>query len=111
MAHSRYLDCEWDWVPRVKKDGTPGLRGDHRLRWFTRLLDCERCGRRGSPRVVCERDLYCSELSMQDLRVPSPLCMRCWNQLRPIVKRYHEIVELYGMVRKLRGARCETPND
>lgn len=83
-----------EWVPKVKKNGKPGLRMEYLFFPFCPLYECAVCPRRGSARRI----QYRSGLGKF-------LCMSCWNRLRPIERAQRAVDELGYLQRKLLRTR------
>lgn len=97
-----YQHCNRELYWFVRKDGSLGAAHELTTGWYTELLQCDRCGKWGSPRRVHYRDdAYCHDLGL----TKCTLCMGCWNRQRAIVRRYQEILKLKTLTRKLRGTR------
>ena len=90
MAKHTALIEVWDYAMPPRKDGKPRVARSPRYWLYTPLQDCERCGRRSTPKNV----QYRSGLSLT-------LCMGCWNMLRPISRAIEEVEVLRKLCRKI----------
>lgn len=113
---SRYLGWECQYEPIPLKSGKPGKR----LRmvsmgYHTKLSNCERCGRLGSPRYVhCRGDVYGWEWPLDGRGYPvappgeyhskTRLCMACWNFARAIERKKALLAELRKGIKELGSA-------
>lgn len=88
------LHAEWDWMPPTKQ------RRSHRLvytyREYCPLYVCQRCSRAGSGRQVQYRSGVYAAMGGRSL-----LCIGCWNQVRPVIRRQEAIDDLMRLQRKL----------
>jgi hypothetical protein len=117
----RWLETDVDrWVRiglkmKFKWESEEGFwakqEGKHRDRWWyweyphTKLVECELCGFRSTPKKVSHRgDTFGWNFeSRKDYttKTKSTLCMGCWNKVRPIVKRQEEAEECRSIINKI----------
>ena len=102
------------WYNTNKTESLKTKSKDYHPHWFTRLEQCEFCGRLSTPKKVQYRsDMHGWVLSGVDGKITriekysigselTTLCMGCWNKFRPIAKAYKESQEITKLINQLK---------
>jgi hypothetical protein len=97
-----------DYVPRIKKDGKPGIKCDTVYVKYSPIYTCDVCGKTGGHHSVRRRDAIYGWNFEKDqwrydpVKSKSTLCTGCWNKARAVVRRRDEAEALQYSIKQLK---------